>query len=107
MNGDYPKMDEESKRIRGERGWAPSDIWSMDDYLCFVLAPMLREMKGSGAPDPLTFEQWDDILEEMAIGFDRWGGHFELHDREDEDAAYKAVRRSLTLMRRYFGSLWT
>lgn len=104
---DYPKQDEENRRIRGEFGWCPSDVWSMDTYISGVMGAMIRRMIGDdvGYPAQLEPDEWTAILIEMAEGFEAWADHFS--DIRNESENYKKVQRSIRLMHRHFGSLWT
>jgi len=64
---------------RAKRGYADSDLWDFDDYLCGILPAALRKMKGGvGCPSEFFDESaknnechnWDDELETMAQGFE-------------------------------------
>lgn len=73
---------------RGRRGWADSDIWGMDGYLCEVMIPMLERLKDDkhGYPcppdavfDPETgdgtdeeYARWEREWDNRLNGDDRW-----------------------------------
>lgn len=103
---------------RGWRGYADSDLWSLDHYLIQVLAPGLREFARSpfGWPgEPMTYEGWKEILNEMADGFQAVADVEERFSDEDldikefikdEKEAWKKLDNSLKLLRKWFGHLW-
>jgi len=65
---------------RGKRGYADSDIWDFDMYLCRIIPPALRILidKSTGCPPDLYDEgaegnechRWEEALEMMAQGFE-------------------------------------
>lgn len=72
---------------RGWRGYADSDIWSIDYFLLTILPPMLRKLakdkhgypamlyQGKDLDGQKGSKMWQDILEKMAYGFElrnRW-----------------------------------
>lgn len=91
---------------RGRRGWSVSDTWGFDTYIAGVLADGIERLRDDlhGHPGNLTPEEWESILTEMAAGFRRWANHYD--DIPSEDEAYRAVRKSIRLMHRWFGHLW-
>lgn len=94
---------------RGARGWADCDWWNIDDYLAKVIVGMLTKMRNEGCStpcmdpgtgDPVTEEEWRDILDQMIAGFavikaddPGWGDDFR-------------VRVALSLFVKWFPSLW-
>lgn len=121
---------------RVTRGWADSDTWNLDDWLCEVLPPAIEHLKAHthGYPCELTEEEWGKILSEVAEGFraierskdvpDRfiteldtstgWAKDLGVKDREydwDGIFAYQASERekfeqSMKLFVKYFQSFW-
>lgn len=88
-----------ARHERARRGWARSDVWSLDSYLSGVLAGTLRELADHlhGYPDAMgtvdepepdlttpqssqvmvlegsaAHERWRAVLIEMAEGFEAW-----------------------------------
>jgi hypothetical protein len=60
---------------RGKRGWSDEDWWNLDSYLCTLLPQMLRRLKEKAHGHPCheeitSFEHWQEILEQMAQGFE-------------------------------------
>lgn len=53
---------------RFRRGWAYSDVWSMDDWFIQTLEPMLRYLQAHhhGVPLGYTDEKWTQRLGRMA-----------------------------------------
>src|SRR3990167_183363 len=57
---------------RGKRGYADSDLWSLDFYLESWLPEALNQLAKEtiGSPgEPMTFKEWQRILRKMAKGF--------------------------------------
>lgn len=66
---------------RGSRGWADSDVWSVDWYLLKILPPMLRRLKNTknGIPAGIIEDhdtngqaeaRWDKVMDELIEGFE-------------------------------------
>ena len=77
---------------RGYRGWADCDWWNMNNYLCEIIIPMLKELKENkhGCPSGLD--------EDFEVAEKRWNEHiddmieaFEAAKRVLEDEYYKEV----------------
>jgi len=66
---------------RGKRGYADSDLWSLDYYLSGWLPDALRELKKiqNGYPASLTRKEWDKILDEMIEGFEIANGQDDIY----------------------------
>jgi len=119
--------------VRGKHGFAPNDCWSLDSYLAEMLPKALRHLKkyNSGCPQELYDKtkkdnecwKWDDILEEIAIGFDEiykvidskhWDKITDKNwtDKDKEIAIQKdkvskeKFEKSMDLIKKYFTSLW-
>lgn len=114
---------------RGKRGYADCDIWSFDSYLEQVIAGGCRQLKHihHGYPAALAgkndkteaqaakrSQQWADILESIALGFEasaklKW-------DEENEDIPLpgsgryktytKQYEKGMGLFVKYFPNLW-
>lgn len=98
---------------RARYGWAPRDVWSLDNYLAGVLAGSLEHLAKTthGAPfgypnmTPHVVES-DTDHEKWEADLRRWAKAF--HDyAEDEDFWYsKEVRDALLEIAPWFGSMW-
>ena|SRR5581483_515882 len=61
---------------RGKRGYSDQDLWGLHYYLSGWLPKALREFKTGGRAshgwpgEPMTVEEWDEILEKMARAFE-------------------------------------
>lgn len=96
---------------RGRKGYSVFDTFGFDGYLCRVIANGLDDIRSvaHGWPgEPLTFEQWLWILEDISNGFRAnqkmmWG-----HSEPDynEDALWAEFNRGMDLFRFFFNSLW-
>ena len=56
---------------RGLRGYADTDVWSLDVYLATWLPSAIRQLKnGTGCPGKLTQDEWNTLLDFMAETFE-------------------------------------
>jgi hypothetical protein len=58
---------------RAFRGYADSDVWSVDNYLCEIMPSMIRQLKRitHGYPSHLNSpEEWEAILDKIIFGFE-------------------------------------
>ncbi len=111
------------------RGWDDRVIWSVDWYLAEKIPFWVRRLKKTaGIPcemfDELPYEnenlftyskeseiiaknKWEQILENIAIGFE---SYIALCDRIERDDCYQELtekyERGFDLFREYFGNLW-
>jgi hypothetical protein len=106
---------------RGRRGWSVRDTWSMDGYLSSIIPPMVEHLRdnGHGWPgDPMTVDEWNEILITIARGF---RAHAEVcnldyitddehynHEKHKpmEDALMKEWKKGATLFIKWYGHLW-
>lgn len=76
--------------IRGRRGWAPRDVWSLDDYLCRVIGAEFAHVAGlvgdtvleidrtnHGHPCAMTAGEWRDILLNISGPLRRYKDHWD------------------------------
>lgn len=57
---------------RGKNGWAVEDTWNFELYLADVISQGVRHLKehNNGTPVPFSHEEWQEVLEKMAQGFE-------------------------------------
>jgi hypothetical protein len=91
---------------RGWRGYADCDVWSIDDYLSTWMPKALRKLNKYGHPCGLTQKKWDDIVEQIARGFEAHRKNSEYPDKDTYDKLYEKEKTGLTLFVKYFGDLW-
>lgn len=92
---------------RSKRGFADEDTWSFDTYLASVIAGGVRVLqeRSFGYPAGLTEEEWQNILDTIANGFEYYVEHkFEFDDAFDEPDNQFEV--AFKLFHDYFGHLW-
>ena len=100
---DWPFMDSNSKRERGENGWCDSDTWSFDRYLAGVIAAGVRHIGEFEGYKGESADEWGKTLDAIATGFEAYNAPGAFHD----EAAWKACSKSLKLLRKSFPVLWT
>ena len=114
---------------RAFRGWDDTVIWSIDYYLAEMLPVWIRQLKEDkhGVPGMIFTKKelsnpngisdkaskraekvYDNILEEIAIGFEAYIKMNDTCDYKSEE--YKAeegkFKRAFYLLEKYFGTLW-
>jgi hypothetical protein len=100
-------------RQRARRGWADSDVWSLDSYLTDVITGMISNLRDNahGYPGNLGgMPEWVDILNEIVDGFE---AKRELNESalswSDPAAAQRLeakFERGMELLTKYWSSLW-
>lgn len=112
---------------RGRYGWAPRDVWDMNNYLNGVIGHMLRHLaeNSMSAPSAHTnndsdgYDTWKSDLETWSRAFldlQAWNDHGEQDAfdsgadwstiRDMEQRKYAAVERALKEMAPWWGALW-
>ena len=96
--------------MRGMRGYADSDLWSLDSYLSSWLPAALKQLKEDkhGYPGDLTEKKWDKILDQMIEAFeiDYKILEYEYKDLKDFKRLDKIRRKGLQLFAEYYNNLW-
>ena len=114
---------------RIKRGWSDQDNWNFMDYMCDIIPPMIRQMKKNSISCSPEFydeknvnnecKQWEDILEEIAQGFEagkaisdlttRWikiDGRYDAQaDIEAQKLLAKKLDRGMELFGKHFLNL--
>lgn len=93
-------------RQRALRGYGDDDLWNLNHSTARLIvagARAIREWE-HGYPSELTWEQWEDILRRIEVGFQAWideDGWF--HEKPEAEASYKDA---LALFAEWHGGLW-
>lgn len=97
----------EYKAQRLDRGFDDSELWSLDCTFAKFIAPRIRRLKevSGDFPADLTRAKWEQILDEMAEGFEIYPEHFHWTESEQE-ANWKKVHKALSNFHKYFFNLW-
>lgn len=97
---------------RGKRGYADSDVWSLDWYLSEWLPKAIRQLKKRTNGYPLAFlknpKGWKDILESIAKGFE---ADFRikdgvLYEGKLYDKLVQLRKEGFGLFVKYYDNLW-
>lgn len=95
---------------RGKRGWSDRDTWGFDHYLATVIrdgVQHLNDIKHGWPGEPMTFEEWGQILTEISEGMQ---AHIDIMDvfTDADDLTVLTAKRDLafTHLSKYFGHLW-
>lgn len=97
---------------RGRRGYSDRDMWCFDNYLATIIPPVVRHYKGSTTCPPDLYDKghkneyhkWDEVLEEIAQGFEVAKRECNTLESEEEDLI--KFRRAMDLLKKHFFSLW-
>lgn len=95
--------------IRGWRGWAPNDTWSLDTYLDIVIRDSVEYLRKHNMGYPSNVgspEAWNDILHRISYLADRHLGMVEM-DFKYTPEEYEATTKELfDLLGKHWGNLW-
>lgn len=106
---------------RGIYGYARSDVWSLDYYLCTFLPSAFRELANNsvGCPPDLydnnceddNCHEWVAILNEIADGLEGFylsevDFAFDEANFKKEQEVYKKAKKSFSLISKYLGNFW-
>jgi hypothetical protein len=106
--------DGEALLQRGQRGFADSDVWSLDVYLAKLIAGSVKVLRDNlhGCPPELCSETetwaddgvkaWAAILDEISVGFDSYTGP----DGDRAEERTPEFERALELLNKWWGHLW-
>lgn len=92
---------------RGRRGYSDADIWNFDAYLAEVVSKGLRQLSRDtmAHPTTLTPEEWEEVLEEIATGFEEWRRLADSWTTPTPEQQ-EAWERTLRLFGRWFNGFW-
>jgi len=95
---------------RRTRGFDDSETWSLDTSLSRLIVPRLKRFKEllDGHPAEMTFEEWNEIIDEMIWSFE-WFANEKRWDltNEEEIMQLKRAEAGIHLFAKYFDSLWS
>ena len=95
---------------RYREGIGCCDVWDYDKYISSKLASDLKvfKKKNMAFPNGMTFEQWQDIIQEMIDGFSAYEGiDWDADDwAKQETMAFKMRQNSVKLFAKHINSLW-
>lgn len=109
---------------RGRRGYADCDVWNLSSYLEGWLPQALRHLKINNIGCPFNLydkknkdnecHKWNDILEEMAQGFEARTSLSNLEFMDDKNVIHEdqqkkleeKAKRGMELFVKYFDNLW-
>ena len=95
--------------LRGWRGWAPNDTWSLDTYLDVVIRDAVEHLRKNhmGYPSQLaTPEEWDNILHRISFLADRHLGMVEGDFKYTAQEYEETTKELFDLLEKYWGNLW-
>lgn len=97
---------------RASKGVCVEDTWSFDQYLARVIAQGTRHIAkythGYPAyPEDMTFEQWKDILNEIADSFEGYSfSKSPIYSIEEDQIRTENLQKGLSLLQKYYESIW-
>lgn len=89
--------------LRARRGWAPRDVWSLDQHLCHVTGGMLRHLaKTTHAwPESAEFTTFADWQEAVMLRANALGDY-----RSDDDTTHVPAQEALHWVADHLTHLW-
>lgn len=96
---------------RGKRGWSNSDTWGFDHHLSTVIrdgVKHLNENKHGWPGEPMTYEEWGQILTEISEGMQAHLDIMDLLKTRPHEIPALEVKRDLAFdhLKKYWGNLW-
>lgn len=72
---------------RATRGYCDSDLWGLNEYSLNLLSSALKDFKNNlrSRPDTISMEEWQQILTEMSLLFERANRENEFYTNPYED----------------------
>lgn len=92
---------------RGRRGWADEDVWNLNLHLAGVIAGSVEALRTTGHchPHELTEEEWDDILQRIALGFRAFAVIYEDRAPELHEERLTSLKEASQLLERWLPHL--
>lgn len=99
------ERQEEWYSQRKENGFDDTETWSLKTTIAKFVLPRLKGFKERHFDHPcdITFEKWDEILDEMIFSFEYYAKD-EWKPISDEE--FKRVEKGMKLFGEYYGDLW-
>ena len=96
---------EEWYNERKENGFDDTETWSLKTTIAKFVLPRLKWFKERHFDNPwdITFEKWDEILDNMIFSFEYYAKD-EWKPISDEE--FKRVEEGMKLFGEYYGDLW-
>lgn len=99
---------------RGKYGYADRDCWNLGDCLAYWLPDAVRRIADGhsypGVDGAATPEEWQDVLERIARGFEAWTEINDVDtDWQDKELMAKLETEydeGIELFAKWFGHLW-
>jgi hypothetical protein len=100
------KKDREAlfEQQRKDRGWDDSDTWSLNSSLAQWFLPRLKRFREISIAHPhnITSDEWNDLLDQMIIGFETFLEDNYIGDQSKVDK----IDRALDIFKEWFYHLW-
>jgi hypothetical protein len=109
-NEGWPTMDDKSKAQRAERGWAETDVWSLDCYLAAIIRDAVPLIGAVGHPAYMKEAEWTEVCAKISSGM---GAYLEANDfgndmgSSERTKAEKQGTVAWRLFAKHIGSMWT
>ena len=90
------------------RGWDDSETWSLDHSLAKLITPRLKRYKevNCGYPSSMSWEEWNEILDEMIFGFEWFQSDARFDVNSEYDANYIRAQKGIDLFAKHYFHLW-
>jgi hypothetical protein len=97
---------------RGRRGYADSDLWSLDWYLLEILPSALKKLSQTthSYPPNITYKRWQKTLGQMQSGFEAGKQlldlDYDLSDKKKQRQLQTTFDKGMLLFHLHFFDLW-
>lgn len=99
---------DEYKKIKGETGISPDELWGLDCSISIFILPRLKMFKEYNKcyPMGMTKEGWDNIIDKMIWSFQAVLDENELGGEEMDERWYNKKKDGLELFAKHLSNLW-
>lgn len=117
----WPLQNYRTRRIRGRKGWAPTDVWNLEAYLSILIAETLEHLAktDNSFPSDLlplaldyrpTPEEWEHAAQSWVNWLNETAQCFREYHRLTENLedakAHEEVKKGLARLAERWPSLW-
>jgi hypothetical protein len=96
---------------RARHGWSPRDTWSLDDYLCRVIAGSIKHLRDNGISYPAgtSMDRWVNQLTRIIEPIETWGNRWQWEctvDQAEDERRYHEAQKAFRRLGEVLASLW-
>lgn len=96
------------RKQRGKKGYAESDLFSLDDYFIKTFKAALTEFKETtfGYPMDITFEEWQEYLDKMIFLLGEMEKIYDVETEKESKYIENCKNEFFNMLKKRFWNLW-